>query len=204
MEDFLLDHCRPLLSELDAGPDDLDELPIYRGIGADSLQGGVILNVSGERKVGYIQKVRKDRMTRDTHPQLSDLMDDFFEKKFGWRPRRTTVFAYGQQGRADTETYGDLYRIYPMGKFRYIWGEGVRDLTVRLNTIRKGLDIRMVNDDEKYSDDQVKQFQAAIEKEFGDKYHSTNLHEAITGHATEIMIDCNQYLAVRVKTRGDD
>ena len=196
LEDFLLDNCRPLMSELDADVDDLKELALYRGIGHPSGRR-VKLNVDGEIVWGYLQSVRKNRTPLDTHPDVSDILDDYLDHEFGWKPRKTTVFAYGKHGQSHARNFGTVYRIYPMGKFRYIWGEKIDDITADIGGLFDKYHIKKKDNGDSYDKEELAEIYELISDEFEGRYRNDNLWGAISDAPSEIMIECDQYLALR-------
>ena len=202
LEDFLLDNCRPLMSELDASLKDISGLQLYRGIGHPSGKA-VQLMIDGKVRVGYIQTVRKNRQPLDTHPAVSDVLDDYFDHEFGWRPRKTTMFAYGKNGVDQASNFGRVYRVFPMGKFRYIWGE-VEDLTQKLAHMFDHHGIKKKTPDDDYTKDELDEIYEVISDEFEGQFHSDDLWKAISGAPREIMIDCDQYLAISASRDGSE
>lgn len=121
--------CRPFLDETDQ--------PLYRGIwmmDAARLMGGKEI------------QVRKDRKPRDSDPHASKLMDDWFEKHYGIRPRGQGLFCSGKVGEA--KVYGTPTYVFPVGNFKYIWGveaqdrDPLRDSLVLSNTIIDRMKVR--------------------------------------------------------------
>jgi len=195
--DFIVEHCHHLLSELDIDLDDLDDLPLYRGMTGAGSQS-IVLDIDGKPVKCYIKSVRQNRAPLDTHPDLSDVIDDCFQEKFGWKPRSQSVFCYGKHGKELTEDYGDLHRVYPMGDFKFVWGE-VKDLTHKIRDLMKQYRFPYKGADEPYDGEQQADFYEIFSDNLEGKYHDTDLWAAITGAPREIMIGCKQYLAVPVK-----
>lgn len=67
----------------------------------------------------------KNRKPKDTQPIIQEIIDDYLEEKFNWRPRSTGVFAspiYGIAGE-----YGKQNVIFPFDGFEYIWSPRISD-----------------------------------------------------------------------------
>ena len=54
-------------------------------------------------------------------------MDKLFVEKFGWKPRSEGVFC-GTEGQA--LMYGNLYSVWPLDAFKFVWSPSVRDMFV--------------------------------------------------------------------------
>jgi len=71
------------------------------------------------------KSTRSDRMPKDTSMMMHNLIDEVMEDQYGWKPRSEGLFCTGD--RYGTESYGNKYIIFPVGKFEYIWSPNVRD-----------------------------------------------------------------------------
>ena len=94
--------CRAFLDETDQ--------PLYRGVGAT-------LNPF---KMMSAWEVRKDRQPRDAHPLAHKVMDEWFEKNFGIKPRSEGLFCTSNIEQA--KDYGSPCFVFPVGNFKYLWG----------------------------------------------------------------------------------
>lgn len=70
---------------------------------------------------------RKNRQPKDMPGDLHEILDDYFYKKFGWRPRSEGVFCAA--ARSTAEGYGDRpFLIFPFDGYKYLWNKKVDDL----------------------------------------------------------------------------
>ena len=72
------------------------------------------------------KKVRKNRSPKDTSIDIHNWVDDWFYEKFGIRARSNTVFCTSDRG--TSIEYGDVYVLFPIGKFEVIWSYHLKDL----------------------------------------------------------------------------
>jgi hypothetical protein len=199
MDDFLKDSCQPLIREL--GPEILKDhraMPMYRGV---SLAGGKEISISDYSDRGnvdgFVKSVRKDRKPLDTHPEISKIIDDVFEKMFGWRPRSQGLFVFGKLKRAYAREFGTLCQIFPMGEFNYIHSNKVNDLTETIDGLLKNHGIPLIHKRDNYNDSYLAKIKQMLEDEIPKMgYSDDHLYEALDDKG-EIIIDCTQYLAVQ-------
>lgn len=71
------------------------------------------------------QKAKKWRLPLHTPQKLHDSLNNFFVEKFGWPARSGTFVSWDIDTAA---SYGDLYAIFPIGEFKYVWSPDVVDL----------------------------------------------------------------------------
>ena len=96
-------NCQPFLQAT--------ELPLYRGL------AGFIKRPLTRAKVSQVDK---NRTPRDTHPEVQQLIDDWFEQRFDLRPRSQGLFCSGNIKVA--KYYGPPFYVFPVGKFDFVWG----------------------------------------------------------------------------------
>lgn len=160
-------------------------------------------------------KVRKDRKPLDTPADVHKEFDSIFKKHFGWHARSSGLLTSGDKAVAGS--YGTLYQVFPIGKFRFLWSKSVHDLYgmyVEFMTKQglmyagggdwkffKGVNLKLVKSDNMYlgkkelavyQNKVFKQLDDLIKKEYNDK----NLDKAINSR-NEIMIDCKEYYALQ-------
>lgn len=78
-------------------------------------------------------KPRKNRQPKDMIIELQELLDEKFNKKFGWRPRSEGVFAT-YSDRTATEYGSETYIFFPVGKYKYLYSPEVDDLYTETET----------------------------------------------------------------------
>jgi hypothetical protein len=143
--------CQPFLKEWFKSFSNESLLPLYRG--------------AISKPDYYIGKIRKDRRPMNTtyndHEELNDLFLEYYGKK--WRSE--SIFVTGSFGNA--EGYGDIYLIFPIGKFKFLYNPNIEDLFLYNGS-----------------------FTTAVKG-----YESKNLKKAIKS-GNEIMISGSSYIAV--------
>lgn len=60
-------------------------------------------------------------------PNLQKIFDEFFYKKFRWKPRSEGVFTIGDI-KSIRGVYGIPYIFVPIGEYKYLWSPDVDDL----------------------------------------------------------------------------
>ena len=74
----------------------------------------------------YKIKPRADRKPKDTNIIHQTIIDNFFYKEFGWKPRSDGVFA--TQTKAITGLYGYKGIFLPVNGYKYLWSKKYKDL----------------------------------------------------------------------------
>ena len=174
IKQLILKDCKPFL-------DQSKGLTLYRG-----------MNISPSITK---EKVRKDRKPKDTDPRTQKKADEVFLKKFGWMPRSQGLFVTGNQKEA--KRYGTLYRVYPIGNFKFIWSDKVMDFFTNFKFDNVSMFDELISmiyiDGSEYIHN--KALERGLKKDIK-TYKDTDLTGAIRSN-NEIMIDCDEYYAVR-------
>jgi hypothetical protein len=175
--DTLKTHCGPFLQDIKK----VGRL-LYRGT----------YKVDWREPMQHTQ-VRMDRRPKDTNLILHNYTDDYLEKKFGWRPRGQGVFTTGNRGQA--VSYGNLFSVWPVGDYKYLWSDDVRDL---FNNFRTALQLssgemksaakvhRALQDD----DNGKRKIQKLL-----NTFQDTNLRKAVVS-GNEVILGCKSYYLV--------
>ena len=71
------------------------------------------------------KKVRQDRRPKDSWAEYSEFLDKELKEKFGWKPRSEGLFVTSKYMTASS--YGNVYIIFPIGNFKYVWNKEVED-----------------------------------------------------------------------------
>jgi hypothetical protein len=71
-------------------------------------------------------KTRTDRLPLDTGIEVHKLLDAMFYRKFGWPARSQSVICTNTF--TEAAIYGNIYTIYPIGKFDVIWAKDLSDV----------------------------------------------------------------------------
>lgn len=150
---------------------------------------------NGKIHSAYIVPAEKNRKPIDSSISLHKYAGEWFEKHFGHNYRSNAVFAG-----SDTSGYsGERYLIFPIGKWSYVWSTKIADLYGDFPGIFRQTDL--------YDGENSKHLGATVlsknltkEMVFATMdiadYTNNDIYMALAeGH--EIMIDCDEYLAVR-------
>jgi hypothetical protein len=196
LADFIIDNCRPFLSEVDGDPSDPFEYPLYRGLNPSDGDKKVKLNVDGEIKTCLIKTARTDRKPLDTHPQISKLIDDQFNEKFGWKPRSQGVFCFSKERKHGATDFGKLHQIVPIGNFKYLWNPAIPDLTYKIFRLHGDIKVPKRPPNLEYSAEDLAKIAAETKSIIGE-YQDGELGNAIYDDSgMEIMLGCKTYLAI--------
>lgn len=98
------------------------DFPLYRGIWYSDVN-------SNFKKM----QVLTNRIPRNTKKEVTKILDESFNDLFKVKARTATLFCTGNEGFAGM--YGDLYYIFPINKFDFIWSSKIKDLYIELSTI---------------------------------------------------------------------
>lgn len=77
---------------------------------------------------------RKNREPKDTPKEMHKILDDAFQKRFGWKARSEGVFALSDS--MYVSEYGREYFFFPKDGYKYIWHPQIQDLYVGDNMER--------------------------------------------------------------------
>lgn len=144
---------------------------------------------------------RKDRRPLDSPPDFHNLVDDWFNKNFGWKARSSGLFCWG----TPFPLLASDWMVFPAGKFQYVWSPKVTDLYGNVEImfdIAKGERIR-ANEPEpakgssdKYMDRATDEAWEAFEKNLAPTYTNKNLKKAVI-YGKEIMVNCKYSYLVK-------
>lgn len=114
---------------------EITERWLVRGVSGSALSNVIAMVPTKDPKYStQVMKglVRKDRKPLDTGETVTDVIDDWFLEKFGYRARTQGLFAIVSSGnqRYATAHYGFPSLIGVPGKFKIIYSPKVEDLTV--------------------------------------------------------------------------
>lgn len=160
---------------------------LRRGIkGLSKIGSHTALDSEGNEMEYGIKTVRSDRQPLDTTRERHDIIDAWFNDKFGIRARSECVFAGGEaMETSDLKIYGTPCIIFPIGPIEYVWSHYVEDLMVNMR-VSSG-------------DKEIDEFKAAVRKWLDEhNYQTTGLDDAVEGR-NEIMVKCGSYYAFPVE-----
>lgn len=189
LADIIEKECQPFLKRSGR------EGSLWRGI--VSLQNPQKAMIGDEKVTYYVMTVRKDREARDTSPKIAAAIDNWFDDNLGIKARSQAMFCVGLPGLETAKNYGNhTCTVFPMGQFTYAWSPDVDDL---YNAIYdgQGEDLKLIQANGKVDPERIDDF---LSKK---KYTMNGLDKAVqTDH--EIMIDCEQYIALIGYADHDD
>lgn len=197
MTDFVGEHCAPWLKDLNGDED----LRVWRGLEIKSTDKKVLMTMEdGKLANCYIKTVRTDRKPLDTHPELSNAVDDLLYEKFGWHPRKNGLFVYGPDAKGDTKAYGTLHQVFPIGDIEFCWSPEIADMFGKIGSVAYKVAKMNGNDAARQKDDvhtteELEDFKNEMTKDYLGTYTDDNLRKAISS-GNEIMVKCKSYLAV--------
>ena len=69
---------------------------------------------------------RSNRKPLDIPLNIHNELNKSFKRVFGWNVRKEGVFCSGSI--QHLTHYGDIYYMFPIGKFKYVWSDEVSDI----------------------------------------------------------------------------
>jgi len=118
--DMIKRECKPFLNQ--AGS---DKFSMYQGV---NMKDNFDEIPFGDFKI-YKKRVRGNRKPSDTDVKLSNIIDEYLNKRYnlgGWKPRTQSKFFTGSA--IATQEYGLTYIGFPIGDFKYLWSPEIKDL----------------------------------------------------------------------------
>jgi hypothetical protein len=169
--------CQPYLTQIDS---DILQYPLYRGMGT-------------AEQPALKKKVRlAGRKPMDTPDNVHSMLNNSFTQLFG-APFRDSMFASGSFH--VTNDYGNLYLVFPIGDFEFIWSSDVVDLFSEHGDYLNGIS----QNTHPTLDSQV----VMTEWVHDLGYQNTDLQKAIQSHH-ELMIRCSGYYAISISLWQDE
>jgi len=156
--------CQPYLHE----NNNPISTPLYRGVNTSGLfkQKGKII----KKNVRLDDRIPTDSGT-DLHNELNKAFNDAFGEPF-----RNAMFCSGAT--TIVEYYGDVYVVFPIGNFKYLWSNDVTDVFQAYDDFNTGTTVDFV------------------EKLVHCNYRTNNLQAGIKSN-NEIMIRCKNYYGIK-------
>jgi len=160
---------------------------ILRGVkGLSDIESHTALDAEGNEMEYGIKTVRQDRKPLDFTLLRSEILDEWFNDKFGIRARSQCMFAGGNRiTTAELKHYGTPCVVFPIGAFKYVWSPEVGDLYGKMN-IPWG---------DKTSEQWTEEARAWLDKQH---YQTDGLAQAVKTN-NEIMIKCDRYYAFPIE-----
>lgn len=136
-----------------------------------------------------IQYPRTDRKPLSTKPRFHELADKYFKKNFDTKFRSESVFVVGTKSVA--EYYGHPHVIFPLDRVSFAWSRKCADFTFEVDT-KFGTNTNV-------SEDEFFNFMGSLEFHVNDDSLKTDYIPYRNVRKYEVMIKCDEYLAVRVE-----
>ena len=144
-----------------------------------------------------ILKPRTDRRPLSTPKDIHKYMDDYFNKKFGWRPRSNGMFTATVDS---VSGYGNTSIFFPIGNYKYIYNPRVHDT---IDIITSMENIQTYLNGKKEEDEYGYQMGEYMMKEL-EKYKSNGLKRYEDTANIEVIWKCDSYLLVTPWTDTED
>ena len=161
----IIKHCQPFLKMID---NRIEDYIMWRGM--------------NESKQIIRKSVRlDDRKPESTAQDKHEKLNTYFIETFG-EPFRNSIHVTGSSSQA--HDYGELYTIFPIGNFRFIWSPKVNDIAISIRWPQPGGWSNFPPSQEVVNEIMDQQ-----------EYSDRDLPQAIKS-GNEIMIRCDEYYAV--------
>ena len=152
--------------------------PLYRGMNRTEL--------------ALVSRVRKDRKPSNTPINIHNLVDEWFDKKFGIKFRSNAMFA--TQIKSTAKAYGTLYVVFPIGEFTICSSNIITDLyfditDLYFSSVDSHKTIQTVNDN-------INEYKSEIENLLDNADYKINTPIVDITRQSELMIHCDKYLAI--------
>ena len=172
--DIIKKDCQPYLKAVGG---DISKYTLYRGLRGTNTQ-----TMTGRVRLD-------DRKSAGMDSRVHDKVNDYFVEKFG-EPFRNALFTSADPDFA--KDYGNLFIIFPIGEFTFIWSESVRDMYDIEHYINDAIDEDM--DDFHPGDEPMNYLKRFLDEK---EYINQNFKEAISSK-NEIMIRCKAYHGINL------
>lgn len=152
---------------------------------------------------------KNDRKPKDTPIKLSNYLDEFFNKNFGWKARSEGIFATPNEMQAqeytklislNTSLPPDIF--FPVNGFKFIWSKEIKDLFADIdNEIFDVFELSAKElFDPRFDTRALRGLKLpgrfeTIDKFLVNKYTNTNLTMALFSNS-EVMFKCKKYYLV--------
>ena len=105
----------------------------------------------------YFTKTKDVSSPRDSSYLLSNSLNLFLEQKFGYEAIRSFNRIYVAGEAPQLKQYGDLYYVFPVDKFNFVWSEEVQDATSDFGTSNFTTSIIRYLEKQKMNKDKIKE-----------------------------------------------
>lgn len=145
-----------------------------------------------------LKTVHINRNPRDTPIFLHKKIDNYLEKKYGWKARSNGLFCWSTKKLSKVEKNPRVALVFPIGNFDFLWNPEVSDLYQLLVDISLDLHYRRPEHLDKDKDFE-KLWNALLEDKTLDEYTNKNLEKALQTE-NEIIINCDRYYYVNMES----
>lgn len=169
--DQIVKYCQPYLQQ--GGGLDYD---LFRG--TDAIEPVVY------------KAMRSNRTPLNTSQSTQQLLDQWFIKKFGHPYRSSGIYTTGDRNEA--AEYGDVYRIFPIGQFSFVWSPKISDLYVELGRMANTLP----DDQNPFASDAPSSKKRFVEDFLEKSQFINHSLEQAAKSEHEVVLNSNYYFAV--------
>lgn len=183
IEQIIENNCQPFIKQIN----DYQNICLYRGLQHK--------HVEMRDGIGYIKGHVEDRKPKKVPLFLHLAFNGVFSKYYK-TPFRNGVFCTGNKDTANkyvTNSEAGLYKIIPVGDFKYCWS----------NTVDDVFEYYVSHKSENILDHEMEwgEIIEFIDGEVVDKYKITDLHDAISSN-NEVMIYCDECIVIPVASNN--
>ena len=157
-------------------------------------------------KLDNIEKrtIRTNRVPKDTSIVNHTLSDLAFKDVFGWKARSNVLFVQGDVLSHLGYISKDIWVVYPIGSYKYLWAPQVRDFTLGIShmeiaSMKKTGDYDEFGEHDKLQETPIykKHFLKLVTTFIKKHYKSTGLYKALTTYSNnEVMLNCKDYYLI--------
>jgi len=154
-----------------------------------------LLRGMGGRNDNFLKKqIRlENRKPKDIPQELHNRINQYFEQHYG-ASFRNALFTSSDYIQA--ENYGNVYYIFPIGDFKFLWSPDIEDLFMMYDEyrpwFRPGSDVPQEEQDRRTQEAMDEFFKKDI---LGGKWYNSNLSAGIDS-GNEVMIRAKEYYAI--------
>lgn len=122
----IFDKCQPFIKLLRSCE---NKKLVYHSTNANSIYSNIIYP---RMKNDMTIIERRDReKSKDLNINIHNYVGDLLIKKFGYNPRKESLFCHNGEIEA-VEEYGQPFIMFPIGDFKYVWNPEYHDLYLHL------------------------------------------------------------------------
>jgi len=177
--EYIYKHCQPYLNEIDF---DIENYELYRGY---------------TKKLNLSCATIKQSRLEDRHPRTaSKILHDYLNIAFNkWydKPWRNALYVTGSKIMAGT--YGDVYTVFPIGDFEYLWNFQIKDMFLTLEQFAPDIIYA-----DAVNEDFINSITDFAKNHIKNQYKSNDLKAAIA-LGSEIMVWVDRFVMINEKCK---